>query len=120
MTTLTDVDCWHHVGKWVKVMKNIKQWLCGGCLAVAFTVATASGVQAEDWIFAKSYYSHADSPGYQYGIAPKAKSAYRRPYRSPGPRGHIRSGFRINNIRIWNGSNADVQYDREVWYDVQQ
>jgi len=86
---------------------------------VAFTAATASGVQAEDWIFAKSYFSHADSPGYQYGIAPQAKSAYRRPYRSPGPRGHIRSGFRINNIRIWNGSNADVQYDREVWYDVQ-
>jgi hypothetical protein len=100
-------------------MKNLQRWLGSGCLALALLAGTGSALKAEDWMFARSYFSHADSPGYRYGIAPQAESAYRRPYRAPGPRGHIRGGFRINNIRIWNGSNNDIQYDREAWFDVQ-
>jgi len=100
-------------------VKNLKRAIGGGCLAWAILAGSCGAVQAEDWIFAKSYFSHRDSPGYQYGIAPQPLSAYRHAYRNPGPRSHIRGGYRINNIRIFNGSNSDIQYDREAWYDVQ-
>jgi len=113
------VDRRHHAGEQVANVNAFKRLIGGGCLALAITILSSGNVHGEDWIFARSYFSHRDSPGYQYGIAPQPESAYRHAYRNPGPHNHIRGGYRINNIRIFNGSNSDIQYDREAWYDVQ-
>ena len=113
------VDARQRVGKSVADVSIWKQFFGGGCLALTVLACSGGDAHGEDWIFGRSYFSHANSPGYAYGIAPEAESAYRRPYRSPRPHGHIRGGFRINNIRIFNGSNSDIQYDREAWFDVQ-
>lgn len=96
-----------------------RQAICGTWLAVMLLVCAASPAEADDWIFRRSYYSHADSPGYRLGVAPQPRSAYRRPYWPTRPHGFVRSGYRINNVRIYNGSNYDTEYRREYWYDVE-
>jgi len=103
---------------WAKMKKFMK---LGRCLLVAALLLAGScgSVFAEDWMFDRSYYSHRDSPGYALGVAPEPLSAYRRPYRHPRAHGYIRGGFRINNVRIWNGWNYDTEYQREIWYDAE-
>lgn len=93
-------------------------FLCTACVAVTLFAGSADA-RGEDWVFRRSYFSHDDSPGYRYGIAPQPRSAYRRSYWPSRPHGYVRSGFRINNVRIYNGSNNDIEYRREFWYDVE-
>ncbi len=99
-------------------MKKLRHLIAGGALCLLLLTCGAVETRGEDWIFGRSYYSHANSPGYVYGIAPQPISAYRRPYRNPRPHFYVNGGFRINNVRIFNGSNSDIEYRREYWYDV--
>src|SRR5262249_10767835 len=57
----------------------------------------STSAEAADWMFAPSYYSHADSPGNVAGIAPASRSAYRTPFVGAHPKFAIRGGYRFNN-----------------------
>ena len=73
---------------------------------------------AEGWMFGKSYYSHANSPGFQDGEIPSPRSAYRQAFVGAHPRFAIRGGWRMNSIVISNGYSVDRTIIREDWFDA--
>ncbi len=109
----------HNIDGLGVTVKNFNRYFGGACFVALLLAGSATDSHGADSIFGRSYYSHADSPGYLYGIAPEPISAYRRPYRNPRPHFFVKGGFRINNVRIFNGSNSDTEYRREYWYDVE-
>ncbi|MFO1023135.1 MAG: hypothetical protein U0903_20955 [Planctomycetales bacterium] len=74
-------------------------------------------VQGADWMFAPSYYSHADSPAYSLGIVPQTRTAYRQPFVGTHPHVAVRGGWRMNNIQMFNGTNYDTTFVREYFID---
>ena len=88
-------------------------------LGVAGALAVHDDARASDWVFQRSYYSHADSPGYTAGIAPHSRSAYRKSYWHSRQYWSIRSTYRYNPVRIFNGQSYDTTIYRQYSYDVQ-
>ena len=88
------------------------------CVVSAALLGSASTASAADWMFGQSYYSHANSPGYVTGNAPRSRSAYRPAYLGGHQRFAIRGGIRMNTIVIWNGDSVDRTIIRENWNDV--
>lgn len=73
-------------------------------------------VQAEDWMFRRSYFSHQLPDGVQptYPI-PESRSAYRTAYYRDGF--GISTGYRFNNYVIQNGPRVDRTWYREGWIE---
>lgn len=92
--------------------------LVRACLFTAVLAGSASTASAADWMFEHSYYSHANSPGYVNGTAPRSRSAYRPAYLGGHQKFAIRGGIRMNTIVIWNGDSVDRTIIRENWNDV--
>jgi hypothetical protein len=74
---------------------------------------------AEDWMFRRSYFSHALPPevAAQYP-RPESRSAYRPAVVSYGPGFAIRGGTRINRIFMRSGQSTDLTIIRQDWFDV--
>ena len=97
---------------------RLQNKLLAAFLAPGFLLAQSAQLPAEDWMFRRSYYSHADSAGFVSGDAPRSRSAYRPAYVAAHPSGAIRGGYRWNNIRLYNGSGYDNTVTYESWFDA--
>lgn len=93
--------------------------LLAACLA-----GTVSEVQAEDWMFRRSYFSHEPVFLNEPGIAPgpyappvQARWAYRKAYVGTGPGVAVRGGYRYNISNMRSGNNVDVTVLRENWFE---
>ena len=84
------------------------------CLAWGLTAAPAD---AGDWMFRRSYYSHAQGSGL-LDDAPPSRSSYSEPWVGAHPRFAIRGGWRFNSFTLQNGQSTDRTFFRENWYDV--
>ena len=94
-------------------------WMSRLALMLAIVAgATANSAQAEGWLFRRSYYSHNDSPGFNGGEVPVARSAYREAVAGGRGRFSIRGGYRYNSIVIPNGNGFDRTVIRENWVDL--
>src|SRR5436190_10210895 len=86
------------------------------CLVWGLTAAAP--VEAGDWMFRRSYYSHAPIPGL-LDDSPPSRSSYSEPLTGAHPRFTIRGGWRFNTFTLQNGTGCtDCTYFREDWYDV--
>ncbi len=92
------------------------RWILLGIVGCFASVTTTA--EAADWMFEHSYYSHRDSPAYTMGVAPRSRSAYRKPVISTHPSFAIRQGYRYNTIGIYNGQSTDRTVIREGWFDI--
>lgn len=90
--------------------------LLGLLLAMATLACESRVASADDWMFRRSYYSHAATPT-DVG-SPRARSAYREPFVGNHPRFAIRGGWRMNSIILNNGSSSDRTFIRENWFDA--
>jgi hypothetical protein len=85
---------------------------------LAWSATTSSSAEAGDWMFRRSYYSHASGPGLLDDSSP-SRSASREPWVGAHPRFAIRGGWRFNSYVLQNGTNStDRTFFRENWYDV--
>ncbi len=91
----------------------IATWMI--CTGLAW-FASASA-EAGDWMFRRSYYSHATGPGMPDGAVP-SRAAFREPWVGAHPRFAIRGGWRFNSFILNNGQSTDRTFYRENWYDV--
>lgn len=83
-------------------------------IGLILLVSNLPAVDAEDWMYRRSYYSHqvADGSAPAYPL-PESRSAYRTAYY---PNGFgISTAFRVNNYIIQNGARVDQTYYREGW-----
>ncbi len=88
------------------------------CAGLAWITAASATAQASDWMFRRSYYSHAAGPGLADDANP-SRSAAREPWVGAHPRFAIRGGWRFNSFVLQNGTNStDRTFFRENWYDV--
>jgi hypothetical protein len=88
-------------------------------LFAAVMMLGPSTLQAsEGWTFRRSYYSHADSPGFTGGDVYRPRGAYRDAYTTHGPRFVIRGGLRFNSINLSIGNNNDRTIIRENYFDI--
>lgn len=73
-------------------------------------------VNAEDWMFRRSYYSHQLPDGMlpHYPV-PESRSAYRTAYYRYGF--GVSTGYRINNFVIQNGARVDRTITQEGWIE---
>lgn len=78
-----------------------------------------SDVEASDWIYRRSYFSH-DIPPEEAGFHsfPQSRSAYRRAYVHSTPGFAVRGGYRFNRILMRDGASSDLTVIREDWFQV--
>lgn len=88
-------------------------------LRIALSLWAVSGgglaVQAEEWMFRRSYFSHGSPEGLppDYPL-PVSRSAYRTAYY---PQGFgVSAAYRINNYVIQNGNRVDRTIYTEGWF----
>ena len=93
-------------------------------LAVAFGLVAVSDLAtnrlcAGDWMFRRSYYSHAltEDVDVPYPL-PRARSAHRPAYVGNHPGFSVRGGFRFNRVRIRSGNSIDTTILRENWFEI--
>lgn len=87
------------------------------CVVAAGLAGSATRVEAGDWMFRRSYYSHAAGPTV-LDDSPPSRSSYNEPWVGAHPRFAIRGGWRFNSFTLQNGSSTDRTFFRENWYDV--
>jgi len=94
---------------------RMRVWLAAICLTfVALSAATP--MQAEDWMFRRSYFSHELPPSIAARYPrPASRSAYRIPY-ARGDGFAVRGGYRINRIYLQSGNSTDTTYIYENWF----
>jgi hypothetical protein len=96
-----------------RIIAGLLSILCLSCLAMA-----AAPVEAGDWMFRRSYYSHTPVPGL-LDDSPPSRTSYSEPWAGAHPRFAIRGGWRFNTFTLQNGTGStDRTYFRENWYDV--
>jgi hypothetical protein len=80
-------------------------------------VLQANAARASDWMFRRSYYSHAAGPA--PGVSePESRVVYRQPWIGAHPRMAVRGGWRYNTMVLQNGtSGSDRTITREYWSD---
>ncbi len=67
-----------------------------------------SSLRADEWIYRRSYYSHAPVDGAQpQHPLPEHRSAYRPAYYREAQGFSVRSAYRINNYVLRNGPRSD-------------
>lgn len=72
---------------------------------------------SSDWMFRRSYYSHAAGPAPGVG-EPESRVVYRQPWMGAHPRLAVRGGWRYNTMVLQNGtSGSDRTIIREYWTD---
>src|SRR4029450_6508152 len=85
---------------------------------LVWSVGSSSSAEAGDWMFRRSYYSHASGSGL-LDDSPPSRPASREPWVGAHPRFAIRGGWRFNSYVLQNGTNStDRTFFRENWYDV--
>lgn len=97
-----------------------QRMIAGLLFSVCLTwgLAAASPAHAGDWMFRRSYYSHAPIPGL-LDDNPPSRTAYSEPWTGAHSRFAIRGGWRINTFTIQNGTGSiDRTFFRDSWYDV--
>ena len=88
--------------------------ICSG-LCGLFVISNRA--DAGDWMFRRSYYSHAPVSGL-LDDSPPSRSSYVEPWVGAHPRFAIRGGWRFNSFSLQNGTSTDRTFYRENWYDV--
>lgn len=99
----------------------VRALLLAGCGLLLFTPCAP----AADWMFRRSYHSHAVVPVDPCGPAvdpmllsipaPASRSAYRPAFIGTYPGFAIRSGYRVNRITMFSGNSLDQTIIREGW-----
>lgn len=88
------------------------------CAGLIWSASATKPAEAGDWMFKRSYYSHAAAgPGLLDNASPN-RSAVREPWVGAHPRFAIRGGWRFNSYILQNGQGTDRTFIRENWYDV--
>jgi hypothetical protein len=87
-------------------------------VAACWLAAAVPPSPAEDWMFRRSYYTHAPLPAYDWPSPELSRSAYRRAYIGAGPGFAIRGGWRYNTIVLQSGNSTDVTIQRENWFEA--
>ncbi len=81
-------------------------------------ILNTSPLQAEDWAFRRSYFSHiSNADQLSDPSLPQSRSAYRLPIKNSGPGFWVRGGYRYDSIIIRNGNSTDRTYTTEGWVD---
>lgn len=90
--------------------RGIVSGLLGVCLAWSGVIGL-DPVQAENWAFRRSYFSH-DLQGEHLAHAPMpvSRSAYRIPYVPNYPGATVLSTWRMNRVQLRSGSSVDSQF----------
>ena len=87
--------------------------------AVALLTAEAPA-RGNDWMFRRSYFSHAqphDVPPHAE-FYPGSRSAYRRPWVGTSPGFAARGGYRYNTLFLRSGNSVDFTVIRENWFEI--
>lgn len=94
---------------------------CPRCLpTMCFAMALAwsmSARAADEWMYQRSYFSHAAPDGAPQHPLPDSRSAYRIAYYREFAGGSFRSAYRVNHHVITNGQRADHTVYREGWFE---
>lgn len=91
----------------------------------------ALSAEGADWAFRRSWFSHrpavardSANPGMGYGMTslppqslPTSRSAYRLATPQRGPGFSVRSKYRFNFYRLYNGRSSDTTVYREFSYE---
>ena len=94
---------------------------------IAFVLLVAAGVlgfcgtplNAQDWMFRRSYFSHAAPDGVDVEYPrPRSRSAYRRPIAGSGFGFAARGAYRYNRIQIRSGDSIDVTVIRDFRFEM--
>lgn len=86
-------------------------------LALALMAALPSAASADQWMFQRSYYTHAPEHGGTSGPV-STRSGYREAFAGNHPRAAIRGGYRWNTIRMGSGASVDNTVIRENFFDL--
>lgn len=74
----------------------------------------APPVQAENWAFRRSYFSHVSSAAdYDHPDLPQSRTPYRLPYKDINAGSYVRGGFRFNTTILRNGNSTDRTFRTE-------
>ena len=84
----------------------------------AWLLSAETSVNASDWMFRRSYFSHDAASGQSAAGLSSSRSAHRQAFIGAHPRFAIRGGYRYNNITIQNGTSSDRTVIRENWVDA--
>jgi hypothetical protein len=96
-----------------------RAWLLVFALALV-PVFTPKNLWAEDWMFRRSYYSHARPPEHIAQFPPpERRTAYRPAIAGVTPGFAIRGAYRYNRIQLGQGRNADVTIYRQDWFELE-
>lgn len=91
-------------------------------IAVALLGATTSfeTARAEDWMFYRSYYTHAlPQEHLERFPPPERRTAYRAAFRGTTPGFGIRGVQRFNQIQLGRGRNSDITIYRQDWFELE-
>ncbi len=76
--------------------------------------STTSNLQAENWAFRPSYFTHITSMAdYDNPNLPQSRTPYRLPYKDMTPGVYVRGGYRFNSTVLRNGASTDRSYRTE-------
>ncbi len=119
-STLSQTGFWQHgvaAEPPVFPFRRISWGLMALCGALLFATPA---VQAEDWMFKRSYFSHLPPEGTpQEAWLPRSRSAYRTAYYQELPSLSFRSELRINNRVIQVGPSTDRSIQAEGFIQIQ-
>jgi hypothetical protein len=80
-------------------------------------LSMSESVQAGDWVFRRSYYTHAIPKHLQHQYpAPESRSAYRPALIGNTPGFSVQGGYRIQRVFLRAGNSTDLTVTREGWY----
>ncbi len=96
---------------------SIYRSICRFALLSLFVLGMSSASQAEDWMYKRSYYSHAlpESPPPNYPL-PVSRAGYRVAHYREGF--GVSTGYRWNNYVLQNGARVDRTLYLEGWVEM--
>jgi hypothetical protein len=99
--------------------KSLWRSVFGLCFAFA-AFCSLESARAEDWMFRRSYYSHARPPEHLAQFPPpERRTAYRPAFAGVTPGFAIRGAYRYNRMQLGQGRNADVTIYRQDWFELE-
>ena len=95
-------------------MRILSRAACAAMMAWLGLLTTAPAVRADNWIFERSYYSHAPVEPVQIGRRATGGPFYTRPQGE-----YVRSGFRnVRSTIVVGGRSYDNSQFYESWIQV--